>query len=227
MSGLPRVKVCGVTRPADAALAVELGAELVGVNFHPPSPRAVSPRRAAAIARAVRGRAALVGVFVRRPRAEVEEIAAAAGLDLLQFHGDEAPEELAPFAGRAVKVVRLAPGPAAAPAELAAAIAGYPAAWGFLFDVRHDTLFGGTGRSWSWSALAPLAGGDPRPRLVAGGVGPGNVRRALAESRADGVDVCSGVESAPGIKDPDLLERLFSELRTDVEDTDGESRRRA
>jgi phosphoribosylanthranilate isomerase len=76
--------------------------------------------------------------------------------------------------------------------------------------VRHESLYGGTGESWRWSAVAGL--GDPRPRLVAGGIGPRNARRALAESGAAGVDVCSGVESAPGVKDRGRMARLFAAL---------------
>lgn len=217
------VKVCGVTSAADAVAAVELGADLVGLNFHPPSPRFVATERAVAIAAAVRraaeGRSArpvrLVGVFVDLPRREVAAIDAAVGLDLLQLHGDETADEVAAFGGRALQVFRLpaalltaaAPPPAA---ELDSRLAAHPTAWGFLFDVRHESLYGGTGESWRWSALAGLR--DPRPRLVAGGIRPENARRALAESGAAGIDVCSGVESAPGVKDRARMARLFAAL---------------
>lgn len=215
----PLVKICGVTSPADAVAAVELGADLVGLNFHPPSPRHVATERAAEIAAAVRRAAReradewpvrLVGVFVDLPRREVLAIDAAVGLDLVQLHGDETADEVAAFGSRALQVFRLPPATPPAPAELDALLAAHPAAWGFLFDVRHESLYGGTGESWRWSAVAGL--GDPRPRLVAGGIGPQNARRALAESGAAGVDVCSGVESAPGVKDRALMARLFAEL---------------
>jgi phosphoribosylanthranilate isomerase len=215
----PLVKVCGVTSAGDAIAAVELGADLVGLNFHPPSPRFVATERAAEIAAAVRRAAAgraearpvrLIGVFVDLPRREVLAIDAAVGLDLVQLHGDETADEVAAFGGRALQVFRLPPAAAPPAAELAARLAAHPAAWGFLFDVRHESLYGGTGESWRWSAVAGLR--DPRPRLVAGGIGPENVRRALAESGATGVDVCSGVESAPGVKDRGRMERLFAEL---------------
>lgn len=216
----PLVKVCGVTSPGDAVAAVELGADLVGLNFHPPSPRFVATERAAEIAAAVRRAAAargpegrpvrLVGVFVDLPRREVLAIDAAVGLDLVQLHGDEAADEVAAFGERALQVFRLPAAAAPPPDELEARLAAHPAAWGFLFDVRHESLYGGTGESWRWSAVAGLR--DPRPRLVAGGIGPANARRALAESGAAGVDVCSGVESAPGVKDRARMERLFAEL---------------
>lgn len=222
----PLVKVCGVTRPEDADLAVALGADLLGLNFYPPSPRCLTVEAARAVAAAVAGRALLAGVFVDRPRAEVEEIAARVGLDLIQLHGDEGPEEAAAYGGRALKAFRVAPEPGRPEVGAAGSsdrldpawLDPYPEAWGFLFDVRHERLYGGTGRGWRYAALAGVAaaarGTKIRPVLVAGGVGPDNVRAALAASGAAGVDVCSGVESAPGVKDPLLLERLMAEVRS-------------
>lgn len=199
------VKVCGVTRVADARLAVELGARFIGLNFYPPSPRAVAVERAREIAAAVRGQARVVGVFVNRPPAEVEEIAAAVGLDLLQFHGDESPAELLPFGRRAIKVLRTRGGEGD---ELG--LEGFCRVWGFLFDIRHSTLYGGTGVAWRYGSVAGLVA--DRPFFVAGGIGPGNARQALAESGAFGIDVCSGVEASPGLKDPTLMEQLFREV---------------
>jgi phosphoribosylanthranilate isomerase len=222
----PLIKICGVTRPEDAELAVELGADLLGLNFYPPSPRFVETARAVEIARAVAGRVPLVGVFVNRPRDEIEALVGAVGLARVQLHGDEGPEETALFGERAVKVFRRRGLPPAQ--ELAA----YRHVWGFLFDVPHATLYGGTGQKWSWSRIvaapdlaARVAG---RPVLVAGGVGPGNAAGILRAAAAApegarlrlGLDVCSRVESAPGVKDRDLLERFFSEVR-DGQSPDG------
>jgi phosphoribosylanthranilate isomerase len=208
----PLVKICGVTRPGDADLAVDLGADLIGLNFYPPSPRCLSVEAAREIADAVAGRAFLVGVFVDRSPAEIEEIAAGVGLDLVQLHGDEGPEAAAALGVRALKAFRVAPaeGERLDPALLAP----YPDAWGFLFDVRDERLYGGTGRTWCYRSLAGLAGAAAagRPVLVAGGIAPGTARAALEASGAAGVDVCSGVESAPGIKDPLLLLRLIEEV---------------
>jgi phosphoribosylanthranilate isomerase len=209
------VKVCGVTRVEDAVAAVDLGAAMIGLNFHPPSPRCVDVERAKEIAAAVRGRAAVVGVFVDRPVGEIEEIAERAGLDLVQLHGDEGPADVAAFGGRAIEVVRVPPEAPPTAAELDRELARYPGAWGFLFDVRHPELHGGSGESFGWGVLAGLDRGalGGRPLLVAGGIVAGNAARALAESGADGVDVASGVESAPGIKDRDKVERLLREVR--------------
>jgi len=244
--GRPLVKICGVRRPEDAALAVELGADLIGLNFYPPSPRVLDPERDRSlleeIVAAVRdggsagaetgegwglrprsagtetgrfigvgggqaGRVLVVGVFVDEEPSRVEEIAAVAGLDLVQLHGDEGPEVASRFGRRAIKVFRRDALPE--PDELAT----YADAWGFLFDVpaRAGRDPGGTGMSWEYEMLAALA--SDRPVLVAGGIRPGSARRALEASGADGIDVCSGIESAPGVKDPERMKRLFEEVR--------------
>ncbi len=197
----PQVKVCGITSAHDARLAVELGAAYLGFNFYPGSPRFLSIERAREIADAVEGRARLVGVFVNAPGPEVEKIADAVGLDLLQFHGDESPEWIAPFAARAIKAFR----------GLTDEAESFGDVQGFLFDAPTAAGDrGGTGRTWNYSALAPLVSRlSSRPVFVAGGIGPDNVRSALALSGATLVDLCSRVESAPGVKDADLLRRLF------------------
>lgn len=199
------VKVCGVTRVEDAERAVELGADLLGLNFHPPSPRFLEADQARRIADSVRGRAELVGVFVNRPLVDVVELGERVGLDLYQFHGDETAESIRPLAGRAIKAFRLDD------SWSAAALAPFGDCRAFLVEARHPTLFGGSGESWGYERLAAIE--FARPVLVAGGIRPGNARRALEASGAWGVDVCSGVESDPGVKDPELMERLFAELR--------------
>ncbi|HEV7667339.1 MAG TPA: phosphoribosylanthranilate isomerase [Thermoanaerobaculia bacterium] len=211
----PQVKVCGITSAQDARLAVDLGAAYLGLNFYPGSPRHVSIERAQEIAEAVEGCALLVGVFVNAPCSQVSEIAEAAGLDLLQFHGNESPEMLAPFAARAIKAFRGSTDEAER----------FPDVQGFLFDAPNPALsffpspellpFGGTGTAWDYASLAPIVSRfAPRPIFVAGGIGPDNVRSALCQSGASLVDVCSRVERAPGVKDSDLLSRLFSEIAT-------------
>ncbi len=198
------VKICGVTRREDAERAAELGADLLGLNFYPPSPRCLAPARAREIADAVRGAVRLVGVFVDRDPRQVEAIGREVGLDLFQFHGDEGPAELARFAGRAIKVFRVRGGLAAA------ALEPYPDVWGFLVESRHPG-YGGAGERWEYESIAGLEAA--KPLLVSGGIGPGTAREVLARSRADGVDVCSGVESAPGVKDPERLAALIREVR--------------
>lgn len=212
-----KVKICGVTRPDNALLAAELGADYLGLNFYPGSPRYVDVARAREIAAAVRGardarrQAELVGVFVNRPAAEVEEIAAAVGLDLVQWSGDEGEADIAPFAARSIKVFRTGGDPGEA------ALAPYGGVWGVLFDAPHGTLYGGTGASWPYESVAAVAA---RHRVfLAGGLGPDNAARAIAAGRPFAIDVCSRVESSPGMKDPELLRRLFEEVRNGEEQT--------
>jgi phosphoribosylanthranilate isomerase len=200
-----RVKICGVTTPEDALAAVELGAALLGLNFYPPSPRSIDLEGARRISRAVAGKVPLVGVFVNLPRVEVEELATRVGLDLIQLHGDEGPEEAARYGSRAIKVFRRREMPREE--ELAL----YPDAWGFLFDVADERLYGGTGRSWAYDSAAFLPTG--KPVLLSGGIDPDNAPLAAGVPGIWGIDVCSGVEGAKGKKDRKLLERLFREVR--------------
>ena len=200
-----KIKICGVTTPEDARLSVELGADYLGLNFYPPSPRALSVEAARRIADAVGGRVPLVGVFVDLPRPEIEELVERVGLDLVQLHGDESPEDVAAFGERAIQVFRT-------DGDLSAVdLAAYPRACGFLFDIRHPKLYGGTGEAWPYRSLRGLE--SDRPLFVAGGIRPGNALSAARESRAYALDVCSGVEASPGTKDPSLLRQLFLEIR--------------
>jgi phosphoribosylanthranilate isomerase len=199
------IKICGITRPRDARLAADLGADLLGLNFVKESPRCLDVERALAVANEVRGQLKLVGVFVNQPAHEVERIAAAVDLDLLQFHGDEDSEYVRPFGRRAIKAFRV--GQDFSAEELTS----YEGVWGYLFDALHPTLFGGTGRQWPYEAIAHLS--TTRPVLVAGGIGPETACDALLRSGASGIDVCSGLESSLGVKDPPMMRKLFSEIR--------------
>ncbi|MEO6191896.1 MAG: phosphoribosylanthranilate isomerase [Thermoanaerobaculia bacterium] len=205
-----KVKVCGVTDPANALAAVEIGADYLGLNFYKGSPRYVSVERAREIAGAVGGRVPLVGVFVNAPAAAIAETVERAGLDLVQLSGDEGPEMVGPFAARTIKAFRTGGLPGGA--ELAA----WSAVWGVLIDAPHRALYGGTGEEWNYRAVgaADLAGQLAGQCLfLAGGIGPDNARRAVEAARPYAIDVCSRVESAPGIKDLELLRRLFQEVR--------------
>ena len=199
-----KVKVCGVTDPANALAAVEMGADYLGLNFYPGSPRYVSVERAREIAGAVGGRVPLVGVFVNAPAAVIADTVERAGLDLVQLSGDEGPETAGPLAARTIKAFRTGGMPGGA--ELAA----WSAVWGVLIDAPHRALYGGTGEEWNYASAADLAG---RRLFLAGGIGPDNARRAVEAARPYAIDVCSRVESAPGIKDLELLRRLFQEVR--------------
>jgi phosphoribosylanthranilate isomerase len=199
LDGRLLVKICGITSPADAALAVEAGADAVGFVFWFMSPRKVDPARAAEIARGLPESVLRVGVFVDRPRDEMEAVAEAVGLDLLQLHGDEPPEALAGLARPALKAVRVGKGFATEEALRYSRCAA-----GLVVDTRlpgETQMPGGTGVPFDWSLVKGLA--DRVPFLMlAGGLGPLNVADAIRSVRPHAVDVSSGVEGLPGRKDP-------------------------
>ena len=206
-----KVKICGVTTPADARLAVDLGADFVGLNFYRPSPRWIDVDQAARIRASIADAARVVGIFVNHTREQVEAIDREVGLDYLQFSGDESPELIARFSDRAIRVRRVGGG--------AAASARIPEedCWAVLIDRAHDRLYGGSGESWDYAAAADLAlapaGARARRVFIAGGIGPGNIAEvAAAVPGAYAVDTCSGVESSPGHKDRAKLEQLFANL---------------
>ncbi len=191
-----RIKVCGITRCEDAELAVSLGAGFIGLNFYPPSPRCLTIERAAAIARAVKGRALLVGVFVNSDRAYVKERLESLDLDLLQFHGDEDDAALEGWPVAVIRALRLRSDAVLDAIQIDRIKADY-----VLIDTLQPRLFGGTGQARRLDTLRVL---DLSRVFVSGGLRPDNVAAAAAfEPYA--LDVASGVESAPGIKDPDKL----------------------
>jgi phosphoribosylanthranilate isomerase len=201
-----KVKVCGITSYEDAAMVLDRGVDALGFNFFPPSPRYMKPADARSIIRRLPPFVVSVGLFVNTAKAdEVSEIAHVAGVQVLQLHGDETPE----YCRRLVhwpliKALRI--GESGIPQDLDA----YPVQ-AFLLDAKDDVLFGGTGRSFDWS----LAKGIQliRPIILAGGLRPDNVREAIRIVAPYGVDVCSGVESSPGMKDPNKLTQFMNEVR--------------
>ena len=207
-------KICGVTRPDDAAVAAHLGAAFLGLNFWPGSPRAIDLGRAKALARVARtaGPAIqLVGVFVDQPIDDLLAIADAVGLDVIQLHGGEAPTVGAAVAatGRAVwKAIAIAG------ADDLAAIAAWPGADAYLLDAAGPAR-GGTGRPIDWTiAAAAVAAGH---RIVlAGGLNPRNVASAITAVHPWAVDVASGVERAPGDKDAIALHQFLDATRRSV-----------
>jgi phosphoribosylanthranilate isomerase len=201
-----KVKICGVTRPADAALAAALGADLVGMNFWPGSKRFVSIEEARAVAAAVPAGVTKVGVFVNAAPDDVMTVVMQVGLDLVQLHGDETPEDCARLPTRWMRALRVAG--AADLDELAR----YPAAEAILLDAP-STGYGGSGRTFDWTLAARAVATSPRPIFLAGGLTPENVAEAVARVRPHAVDVAGGVESAPAIKDPDKLRRFIENAR--------------
>ncbi|HEY5577838.1 MAG TPA: phosphoribosylanthranilate isomerase [Deferrimonas sp.] len=199
-----RIKICGVTRPEDAAHAVACGAEAIGINFFPGSPRFVPERIARGIVSAVAGRAQVVGVFVNEDPGRIVALCGRLGIRRVQLHGDEPPGNASRIPLWRMRAIHADRAP-----DLPALLA-YPCE-AFLFDAGREGSYGGTGRELQWGELAERfpgiaglrgAGGARKPWFLAGGLTPENVDRAISAARPYGVDVASGVESAPGRKDP-------------------------
>lgn len=198
-----RVKICGLTSVEDALACAEFGADWIGLNFHPPSPRCVAPKVAAEILAALPARVTTVGVFVDRPPAEVAETATRLGLGVVQLHGHEPLDDVAALRGfRVIRAFRLktAEGWGLITDFLSRAEAlGHPLE-GVLVDAYVPGLPGGTGAVIDDSVIEAR---PPLPRLIlAGGLTPENVGERIARARPWMVDVASGVESSPGRKDP-------------------------
>jgi phosphoribosylanthranilate isomerase len=202
-----KIKICGITRADDAVAAADLGADFLGFIFVPSSPRHVEPEAVAEIAAIVREERAkppkLVGVFRDASPEYVREIVATASLDMVQLHGAEGEEELREIGIPAIKSLRVGdtlPDTSVTPT----------AAW-LLFDTYDDRRAGGTGRRFDWSLLALYP--RTKPFFLSGGITPENVSAAISLVRPDAIDIASGVEAEPGIKDHTKLTQLFERVR--------------
>ncbi len=204
------VKICGITSAADAALAVDAGADAIGLVFWPRSPRNVSPEHAAAIAGDVPDAVLRVGVFVDASAEQMTRVADTVGLHLLQLHGEEPPSALAGLPRPVLKAVRVGPGFSQDDALRYA-----PAAAGILVDTRQpgERRPGGTGVPFEWSLVKGLAE-RVRFLMLAGGLDPSNVAEAIRAVRPHAVDVSSGVEAAPGRKDPEKVRAFVEAARS-------------
>lgn len=198
------LKVCGITRMEDAAAASRLGYNAVGMVLAE-SPRRLSPEEARSISLALPSPVLRVGVFVNPDSYEVKRLVDYCGLDLVQFHGEEDPGEVARFGARAIKALRLR-----GPSDLGM-LEDYPGVFAILIDTWDPARWGGTGITCDWD-LAARASRMARV-ILAGGLNPANVRRAVARVRPFGVDVSSGVELGPGIKDHGLMRDFAREAR--------------
>lgn len=222
------IKICGITRAEDALAAVDVGAAMLGLNFYAPSPRCLSLAQAREVACAVHGvsdrrascgpvpiakpgRVKLVGVFVNMDILEVLRIARAVPLDAVQLHGDESPRDCE-LAAQEFEVIRAFKADAAFTGQR---LAEFASCRGLLVDTP-CTAHGGSGESFCWASV-PWAGlrlASPELKIfLAGGLHAGNVAEAIAAAHPDVVDVCSGVESAKGIKSVSQMREFVAAVR--------------
>jgi len=199
-----RIKICGLTRIEDVHQCVDLGVDAVGLVFAAGSPRCLDLGTAARLANSIQGWVWRVGLFRDPDEAGVSKCLDAVDLDMLQFHGREADAFCAGFGLPYLKALSVSEVGQAGWADA------YPGARAFIVDSHRPGGEGGTGRSFDWTRFP---GDSARPVILAGGLSPANVGQAIASTRPWGVDVSSGVESAPGIKDPDKLRSLIEEVR--------------
>lgn len=205
-----RIKICGITREDDLDAVVAAGADALGFVFYAPSPRYVAAARAAELVARVPAFVKTVGLFVNAAPEAVATVLDQVPLDLLQFHGDEAPGYCAAFRRPWIKAARVKPGLDLL--EYARAFSGAAGISGLLLDA-HVEGYGGGGQTFDWSLIPP---GLPLPVILSGGLHPGNVAEAVRRVRPWAVDVSSGVEAARGVKDM----RKITEFIAGVRDAD-------
>lgn len=195
------VKLCGMTRVDDALAAADAGANAIGFIFWPGSPRFIDPFRARQIAAVLPPFVATVGVFVDQPAEYVSAVAGLVRVSAVQLHGAETPEFAASLRHPVIKAVTVGD----------AQLARWPANVTLLLDAHDPVKKGGTGTAIDWDAAAAIA--RQRSILLAGGLTPENVGGAIARVRPFGIDVSSGVEDAPGIKNPERIRALFKAIQ--------------
>ena len=205
-----KVKICGVTNAEDALRAVEYGADALGFNFYPPSPRYIQPETAATILREVPAGICTAGLFVNESRQHVSSVLRAcrsadgAGLTAVQFHGDEEPSFCARWPLKVIKAFRVRD------EATIRQIGEYPVDY-YLLD-SWSPGFGGSGSAFTWTWLRePMA----RPVILAGGLDIDNVNEAVRVAEPFGVDVCSGVEAAPGRKDHPRMKDFIAAVKAE------------
>jgi phosphoribosylanthranilate isomerase len=199
-----KIKICGITNVDDAKMAIELGADLLGFNFYPKSPRYISLEKAEEIIRQIPTFMDTVALFVNPSPSELKRVAEKGFYNWIQLHGDETPEfckSLNWINARIIKAIRVQSAEDIQKADTFPADA-------ILFDAFDKQLYGGTGKTFDWSLIKHLY----RRVFLAGGITPDNIAQAI-EVGAYCIDVCSGVESSPGKKDPAKMKMLFENIR--------------
>ena len=200
-----KVKICGMTQLKDALFAVEQGVDAVGFIFYKKSPRAVTMKTVREIITKLPPLVDTVGVFVNESAERVNKIADYCGLDLVQLHGEESPAFCRKIHRRVIKAFRVKD------LQSIKQLEKFPVS-GFLLDTFSDDLHGGTGKTFDWNLA--LSAKKMGPVILAGGLTPRNILQAVRQVRPYGVDVCSGVEKSPGIKDLEKVRAFLKNIRS-------------
>ncbi len=198
-----KVKICGLTNYDDASAAMDMGADLLGFNFYPKSPRYISPEQAAKIINKLPGFMDIVGVFVNEPAEKIHEIRSICPLNWVQLHGDEDPQFCSDFRSHNVKVMKAIRVKDQGDVERAEDF--FTDA--ILLDAFDPNKYGGTGISFDWN----IVGHINKRIFLAGGINPDNAAKAV-ELGVYGIDICSGIEASPGKKDKKLMKKLFENV---------------
>jgi len=203
---MTKIKICGITREEDALVCADNGADFIGFIFVPSTPRHVEPEKAAAIAAKVKERETrpkIVGLFRDASNDYIKEIRNLVGFDVVQMVGKETNDAIHDLGLPVIRTLRVS--------DTLPDTHGSPDAAWLLFDTFDERRAGGTGRRFDWSLLATYDRG--KPFFLSGGINPDNVAAAISLVRPDAIDLSSGVESQPGVKDHDKLTRLFERVR--------------
>jgi phosphoribosylanthranilate isomerase len=196
-----RVKICGITRPEDGRAAARAGVDAIGLVFYANSPRFVTLKRAAEICRILPPFVSVVALFVDAPRQQVEDVLKSVPVDLLQFHGSESAEQCLGFGRPYIKAIAMRQG-----YDAMSAMNTHPDACGYLLDAWQPELHGGGGVPFDWAQMPAKSN---RPVILAGGLTPDNVSRAVIRTRPFAVDVSSGVELDKGIKSVEKIQAFM------------------
>ena len=214
MNGRTRIKICGITRLCDAQLVAELGGDAVGLVFHSQSPRAIEINNAVSIREAMPPFVTVTALFMNENERWIKQVLEMVNPDCMQFHGEETPEFCRQWSRPFIKVIPM--GSVKDPNHYARL---YPEAQGFLLDSNVAGRQGGSGDTFDWSKIPSTF---DFPLVLAGGLNPANVAAAITQVKPWGIDISSGVEQSKGIKNSELIVRLFNEVkRVDVNEKIG------
>ena len=202
------IKICGITRAQDALAAADFGADAIGLNFYPQSPRAISVTDVENLVKGLPRRVSVVALFVNPTPELVRQVLGTGAVDLLQFHGNESAEFCEQFETPYMKVVAVK-----LDSDLKSEFAKYESAQYMLLDSFDPIMLGGTGNTFDWGRVIELTQKQRSRLVLAGGLGPANVREAIEIVQPFGVDVSSGVEASKGIKDLKMMQLFIQGVR--------------